>query len=725
MCKKKCIFASKFSILERMKRVFSLCTMLFALCTLLFAEHIPADTISFTATKVVSEPDPNNQNYCFTFVGPVDGFDWKMQLDYYADSMYGTIGDEECRLPKGGGANMNWVRKEDGKYNIFYGYHVEATVATDGLNTIIDVEGLYRENKWGSTDTTWHYVKVHAVEKAVEPKRTVDITMGWVAVIPNAFLEYIILNSQNEDYSLAFGVSRISELKAGTYYSADLIRPDFVELATGDTIRPLTAQLEVTDAETPGQFDLMLSLLSTDSVMYHLAMYTDMPEPTDTVRVTCRNSKIMDYTMEYGFLYVTGQSADYQMGLALNPEAFSQDRFEASDVNLSFTQIVYHNEQVIRVHSAWGTIGEDEKGLPLINASLFGVDGVLYEAAFVCGGLPFATDTTVITCGDKGVVRVDYTQGEGRMGLVLMGKTDTQNEAQVYLFFRNDYEMNTFLTKDAFDYERSYITTVEGTSIVFHDLAAAEMALQKDAEGVLSIQVEAVGINSVLYQVSASMAPKYFLTGNGMDVVEYTIDSEDEGSLMAAVRDGYTYQLQFQRADEWDEGVPVGSFEAWSFVFTQDTIDGITGKYAYSDGTLDLNERHTLQEDETEILIAPIDGSLSLQATGQVIVPGEVIGRTTDYKTHMYQIEALFMGENNMVYHLLGSNYLLCLDDATGDFVELTEDRITALDEALAPQGLRVRKVLREGMLLLESTEGTYHISGSTLTPQPSTLNNM
>ena len=86
-----------------------------------------------------------------------------------------------------------------------------------------------------------------------------------------------------------------------------------------------------------------------------------------------------------------------------------------------------------------------------------------------------------------------------------------------------------------------------------------------------------------------------------------------------------------------------------------------------------------------------------------------ISGKT--YKTHYYEVSASVLAENGIIYHLEGTTFLLCVNAETGEWVELTEN-MSALNDALMEHGFRVRKVLRDGRILIECADGTFDMQG-------------
>lgn len=690
--------------------------LLSALCLLpFFAQaHTPTDSIVFTATSIVAELDPNSNNYCFTLKGNANDTPWKMQIDYYADSEFGTFGDTEFRLPKAGGSSTNWIRKDDGTYKTYYGYSLTATVGLNAGVTVIDLEGLYRENKAGQ-DTIWHAVKVHAEMEPLTPKATHQLDLGQVAIVPNTFLDYLIMEAANDDYTLAFGLSGLKQLPAGTFYRTEMIRPDLVARATGDTIAPLYAQLEVRDSTVVGLHQLTLDLYDTDTVLYRIAMHTDTITIRDTIDVACKSAEIADYSNMFNMLQVTGLTPDYQVAFAIKPGIFVNAMTEIPNdsVDLSYTQLYRRADNtLIRVQQATGRFAALAD---TIFANLVGTDNILYRVCFplVNNALPEATDTTYIECGSN-VGRLDYTHGAGLLGLVI-----GNDDADVHITVNNELQMKGYFAPDAFIYNepKAYVTTyTENDGVIrFSDIQAAEM--QMDSIGnMVDIQLKVVTITSRMYWFHAQLQPTRALTDNE---VEYTINNAatDDGMMvafrMAKQGDNATYRLQFQRSDEWTESGEMSgdNYEIWDFGFSQDQIDGISGTYGYAAGTLNDDNYHFVMEHGTEILLQPMAGTLTITAGEAVTIPASVLG--FEYHTHLYTVEARLVAENNHIYHITGQNFLLCVDYNTSTYLEFTEQQISALNDVLMEQGLKARKVMRNGIILIEKGEKKFTAEGT------------
>lgn len=708
-----------------MKKIFSLlllCTLHAALCTLSAQSITVTDTLQLAVTSIVDESNPNAQEYEFAILGDANSTGYKIQINYHAASMYGTFTDADFDL-EGNGKNYNFIReaKSDIKFWIFK--HLDVTVSDSLGATIVDINGLI--NDWGN----WRRVLARAVIPAPAPDDTISLNLGQATVIPMNQLgyEYLRLDAANDTYSLAFGIVGINTLQAGTYYQADLLRPDLVELPN-DTIAVGGATLVVTDAAN-GYYNLALSLLSSDNILYEITMHTGDVVATDTLQVVCQNGLMQNLKEMYGIYQLAGVSPAYQVAIALNPGVIekSQLSFTNDSVNLAYTRIldVAANE-MIYVQSASGRFVPDSSAfLPrmMVYADMLGINGTLYQVSFPVGGsqLPTAVDTTIVECGN-GVLRLDYTYGAGYLGLVV-GNDDYDVHVVVYngLSMKGNFGTDMFLYNDDVPGEKAicYLTqyNVGGASSRLSDIAACEMRMDSVGD-IVRIELNVVTTSSHMYCFRANLLPTRALTGGE---VSYFINNPlkgDDGMMVAFRLDKWnneqTFALQLQRSDEWSsDGEMTGANgEVWSFVFMQDSVDGIAGTYGYSAGTLMEDQYHMLTEHNTEIWLMPMAGTLSITVGQAVTIPAAVIGTRRDYHTHLYSVQADMVMENGILYHVSGTNFLLCVDYETEQMVELTETVLTALDEVLGEQGLRVQKVLRNGMILLESADHTYNISG-------------
>lgn len=661
-------------------------------------EIVAVDTIQFVANRVEAEPDPTHGEYVFAMWGSALDEDWKLQIDYYADQMQGTFSDDDFRLTSGGGS-YNYLRKAHNDMWMRSFKHLDVTVTEQMGATHLSLNGLIQD--YGQ----WRRVLVEAEIEAPAPTDTISLDLGVVMEVPNSFMGYTILEARNADYTLTFGISGVAELEPRTYYQVELLRPDFVRLPS-DTIAVSWAQLEVTEGADEGLRNLALTLLSQEQTLYQIAMHTGAMAVQDTVVVECAQTTIRDLSDTYGIVQFYGEGSDYNVALSVTPGTLTSEvsstEIPADSINLAFTLVARRSDlSTIRVCEASAQLVVDEMMNQLLElrAELLGTNGTRYLVSFPLsgGGLPAAADTVYVDCGE-GVGRVDYTLEPGWVGLVL-----AHDEADIHLVAYNGLQWKGLVDTDAFDYSQCYVTTYADNdqTIRFADVQLAQMRMDSIGDQ-LALTVDAITVSNHMYHFTATMPAKRALTGPR---VSYELSPEQSDALMVALRtpltdsQGGRYRMQLQRADGWSEdGELLGDQEIWEFAFVQDSIEGIAGTYSYALETLDAASTHFLMEGGTEILLAGMVGTLTLEPLEELVVPfGDA-----DYHTHLYQVKAEFLAPNNVIYELQGQQMLLCADSETGEMIELSEAAYAALERVLAERGCKVRKVLRNGMVMIE-----------------------
>lgn len=192
------------------------------------------------------------------------------------------------------------------------------------------------------------------------------------------------------------------------------------------------------------------------------------------------------------------------------------------------------------------------------------------------------------------------------------------------------------------------------------------------------------------------------------------INVDESNARMVAIQedcDGESaeYTLQFQDIDsvyDADYNI-VGDGYALSYYFSHEGVAAIGGDYGYSAGTLAEDEWHTFFEHGCEVRVAPVAGTLALQPLQQGVLNIGALQVTT----YLYKIASQFVGQNGAIYTLAGNNFLLCAD-SDGNYISMDEGSLSAINAALAPQGLRVGKVLKNGQVLIQKDDASYDLQG-------------
>lgn len=658
-----------------------------------------ADTlVNFSTTDVIAEPDPNANHYVFSIFDA--SHTWKVQINYSAPSMYGTFTDADFDLA-GSGKNYNYIRPAASDWQFYSFQHLDVTVADRFGATIIDVNGVISD--WG----TLKRVLVHAELPAANILDTTVIELGVVSEIANSFFEYTLIEGASADYSLTFGIIGMTTLQTGTFYTADMLMPEFYNLQTGDTIRPADATVVITEDEDI--YYLEFTLLDTNGHLYIVHMRTGALIVTDTVMIDCYTSRIIDHTDMYGLYQFYGESTDYNVAVSVKPGVIYNSflTIPSDSIVLTFTTVARRSDlSTVRIASASATLtllDPNDVRRKRLDADLLGTDGTLYRISMPVGFsyLPEASDTLNIDFGNH-IGRVDYTHGMGMVGFV----ASLPSQYDIHFAFYNGYTFDGVYDSELFDYESCYVTTYKQTGVRFTDIKAAEVNLEQHGD-TLYMVLDAVGINDTLYHATMHLDPKLTL-GDRTYQVGY-----NDNAQMIAIREATEgnqalYRLQFQHAQDWTaDGEPIGDAEIFDFRFIQTGWDGIQGTYGYSEGTLDMNAYHTIYEGGTEIYLAPVAGTLTFIAGRWETL---TLGDQT-YRSHWYTVSSQFVAENGATYTLEGQNVLVCIDGQTEEWLSLTESEWTAIQD-LVPSLGTVRKIYRNGQILIQTDEATYDLRG-------------
>lgn len=668
--------------------------LLFAMPGAVMAQSSEEKLIEFFSDNATMEDDPKQGVYNITIYSP-DG-QWKMQLNYHSDSMFGTFGNADFRLDTNG-KNYNYARNPKNDM-VFYSFiDMNVSVAYE--------ETLYRVKANCLTNNKTRFI-VEATIAAPKPTSFKSDDLGYARITTNSFYGTYNVKAENERYKLEYGI--VSEELLGTFYRADILMPELHDKQTGKDIPVINATaVHTQDGENTA---LKIDILSQDLVQYTMTMFNG---PYEVKVKEERNVDIIkdvvlqDLRDMYGCYQFGGQNDEYAVAIALTPDAVESGRTEwvADDIFLPYTAIINRatNEMVdIFDINAWIS-REDEKNI--LNANVTSFDGILYHVRmFLQGGNtpPAAVDTLDIDFGHAAVV--DYTMGIGTIGLGAL----VQDKYQIRCYL-NTHELKGSFENEDFVMDMCDIMVVdeERGTYVFHDAkyATAEM---EEIDGVTHIAINMIGVDDVLYRATMTLTDMQCMHDMELPI------SADDAILMVGMQQGTEsdyaeYTIQFQDMENvYDEDYNiVGDGYVASFYFGHNGTAAIAGEYGYSAGTLAIDEYHTFYENGCEVRIAPVAGTLTIEPVNEVTVR---FGRE-DIKTYAYRVKFQFVGQNSAIYSAEGDNYLLCLDQ-NEEWLSMDEPSYTGINEVLAEQGFRIRKVLKGGKVIIESLNKTYDASG-------------
>ncbi len=677
--------------------MYRLLNLLFSLFFLMPATMMAQDSdeklIEFYSENAKMEDNPKQNNYNITIFSP-DG-QWKMQLNYDSESMFGTFGNKEFRMD-GNGKNYNYVRNPKNDM-VFYSF-VDMNV------TVTDEGTCYRVKTNCLTNNKMRF-KVEAVIAAPQPKETRTDNLGYARIQPNGFYGTYAIYAENENYKLGYGIAG-NEL-IGTFYRADLLMPELYDKKAGKDISVLTASAV---HKKEGENTIMtIDVLSEDLIMYELTMFNgpyeiEIKEEKD---ITFTNVLLQDLSDMYGCFQFGAANDEYQMSIAIKSDAFTSGKTEwkKDDLLMQYTNLlITAEERFVDIFDAKVRMEVHGK-LVMIYADLTSMDGILYHVTmrYEQGGyMPEPSETVNIDFGHVSVL--DYSQG---LGLVGVGAVKPGEYQMRFYLYANNLEGD--FTNSDFFMDKCDMMVVSGNTYVFHDAKYVKAHAEKE-DGVTKLTVDMYGIDDVLYH-----GTMYIDDLQCMKDGNYTVDL-NSNVMMVAVQAGYEdgygeYQLQFQNIDDVydnDDNI-VGDGNLFSFYFAHNGT-GIAGDYSISGGNLADDQVQMFFERGCEIRVGTVACTLGLEALRAVKVKlgGE------ELNTNLYKINFKILGQNNVIYTGSGENFLLCINE-DGDFVEITEESLTAIDQALAEQGLKVRKVLKDGKIIVEKAGNKFDVQGRQL----------
>ena len=649
-----------------------------------------ADTVRFATHNVVLEDNPNAGQYNISLYS--DDGEWKVQLNYHSDeSMFGTFGNDDFDL-KGSGKYYNYVRKPNNDM-VFYSF-------TDMEVTVSDLLTEYHisANCLASNNVRFLIEGSFDVPVATD---TVSIDLGYAQRIDNAFYGTYTFNAENADYRLAYGI--VSDSPVGTFYTADILMPEFYDKQRGEKIDVKSAT--AVHEQVGDTLWLTLDLLADDLTMYHLTMFNAQHEVPIVAEETIEiegDIILQDLTEMYGCYQLAGQNDEWGVGIAFVPDAFDDGRMQW-DMDYIFmpytTMIRIADNYVVKIHDVSVSLEVTAQEQMIFRAEITSMDGVLYHVTLKSAGPGYLGDPDYVVDMELGqVAMLDYRLP----GVIGLGAYTTEEyQMRVYLY---DYQLQgDYYTDDAL-LEMCDVMEVrpEDGTFVFHDAERVNTHVETDEDGVKHVTVDMLAVNNVLYHATFDIPAL-----NCMSNSTYSV----EDALMVALRenqgDAVSYTMQLQRLPEnVDELEVIDDGEVFSFVFTPEG-DGIGGEYGYSAGTLDDNTFHSIYEQGTELRLGPVAGTLN-------ITPVETFTVDGFYHTSIYDIHFQFVAQNGAIYEGSGRNYLLCIDD-NGDLVEVDEPSLS-LSQQLAERGLEVRKLLQNGRVMIVAPVGketrTYEVDG-------------
>lgn len=658
------------------------------------AQETQETVISFSTDNAKMEDNPKQHNYCISIFSP-DG-QWKLQLNYHSDSMFGTFGNDHFDL-NGDGRYYNFARNPKNDM-VFYSF-------TDMVVTVTDEGTLYRVKADCKTKNSMRFL-VEATIAAPKAKESRSDNLGYARIVPNVFYGTIEVHAENDNYKLSYGIAG-NELE-GTFYRADLLMPELTEKKSGRAIPVITAT--AVHKQEGERTEMAIDILSEDLVMYHLEMWNGPHEVEVEEEIVLRleDTFLQDLTEMYGCYQLGAENKDYAIAIALAPDAFRTGKKELTrdDFVLPYTNIVYSDTGLFEeIDDITGSMELGEETFTL-RVDVLCQSGALYHITMVSnvGGFkPHPEETVEIDFGHVAVL--DYSRGIGIIGVGAIVPDKYQIRAYFYA-----HELDGEFTNEEFIPDLCDVMVVgDDGRYVFHDASYVTAKTEKQTDGRTLITIDMLGVDNVMYHATMTLDPLSCLEGGDYDL-SHTNQTQMVGVVETEYDETCDYIIQLQNNIEniYDKNGRIkkdASAYAFSFYFNQKEAS-IAGEYGYSDYTMQ-EDTHFFYEKGCEVRIAPVAGTLSIKP----VEPLTLRSPGMTYNTWLYELSFQFVGTNGAIYRGKGTNYLLCID-ASDMWVEMDESSYDRLDEVLAEQGLKVKKVLKDGRIIVEKDGKAYDMNG-------------
>lgn len=641
-----------------------------------WADTVAKDTVSFTTDNVVMEDDPNHGEYCVSLYS-ADG-QWKVQLYYWADHMFGTFGNDDFRL-SGNGRYYNFARNPKNDM-VFYSFtDMQVTVSDEKDHYLIDANCL-------TSSATRFLIKGMLPVK--QAKDTLAYDLGYASVVTNNFFGTYAFKAETDEWQLEYGV--VGNDITGTFYTADLLKPELHDKRTGQDISILSAT--ATHVQRADTLWLTLDALSTDLHLYHLTMYNARRDVEivgeEDIRID-RDVVLNDLTYAYGCFQLYGQNDDWAVAIAFAPDAVGngQREWTMADIFMPYTALVRLSDgQQLDIHDIHVSASGSDRSITFL-AHITTTDGMLYHVTiplYTDGYMPEPKETINIDFGDIAIL--DYTKGLGTVGLG--GIVPDQYQLRLYL---NAHDLTgDFTTADILP-DLCDIMTVSGNTFSFHDAWKVNSHFETDQQGINHVTIDMMTLDSVLYHATMQIPQMQCMADH-----DYDLSTADfVGILTGKEGDHAEYLLQLQVTDEENDAY---NADACYFTFyLAHEGEGLGSEYSYSAGTLATDEPHLFYEYGCEVRVAPEAGTLS-------IAPVETVTLSIfdqQYRANVYDLSFKFVGQNGVIYTGTTQQYLICIDAEEGDLVEIDEPTLSSLRDVLSQQGYNTEKIYRNGEILI------------------------
>ena len=519
------------------------------------------DTVEIVATTWAWQYYESDNDWYTTLIDATETYEIK--LDYISDTQAGTFTEDDCFMDYTG----MYVYDEEGNRTIVTFTEVDIVVTDDETGLSLKAELL-------GTDNVLYIVSAH-IDPLPEPKATVNLAYANAELVDATVTSSAFQFSafENNYYTSIFIYSDQVE---GEYETMDMYDPYYnyiAHLSTTDTAYIDFLDLKAVVTREGKTYNLVADVLGSDTILYHITMSYTKPDPTDTIEIVATDLVIDEFEF-YGMVFTTATASndDYQVAFDLSVALEAGD-YTTEDFNASYCAILRTaDEEEIAMTEITATVTGEGKDRA-IKAAVVGSDNILYnmDLSYV---MPTATDTVDVVFTE--LAQVEYYASYGDYYLF------NQNENYIVtldIFEEKGNLMGEYTAEDFDLYYTQLGVVANGDTTVVTIADAKAVVTPTGEEGIVLIEAELLGQNSVLYKVSTKA-----------DVADKGLQYDaTEGFLMDSYTTEDLYTIQDQSANGYimfDVEAADGS-DLMGLVFWVDQADD---KTIIPTGTYQIND---------------------------------------------------------------------------------------------------------------------------------------
>jgi hypothetical protein len=349
---------------------------------------------------------------------------------------------------------------------------------------------------------------VHATHDVLNAKDEISLSF------PNASLSQqdnsFVIAAQDADWNIA--LSLYGKQVIGAYTSLehfDMAHTHFIYKA--DSISPLqlSAQISVAyDANGTLAYNAQCTMLSADTIIYHLQLSVPLGDPVDTIDIVCPNMRIDDtYAEVYNTMTISASNSQYELKIMYNDSILRPAHYSEANAVAYITDLATYDE--LESLTTQMLLQQDTaNGSYSVSAQVRCTNNIVYRLQ-LSWQVPSPTDTVLL--------RFDHTA---------QASYYPQMNNDLLLINQNDrYTLNFnivgVLPDQAFTLDNvgSYYTSLyDEASFSNIDFAQVDGVLHQSADTTY-IYAQIIGFDAVLYDLVL-----WYAVPNPTDTIQLTFD---------------------------------------------------------------------------------------------------------------------------------------------------------------------------------------------------------